>query len=100
MHHTASHYFCNGMRRKIFGIFTSAVGVVIFNQVFENGSVKIELFVKDMLETETNQFIDNSTAKIIPSVGNIFANVLEKGNFFTVLRDYRKYIAVFFSNVQ
>jgi len=86
MHHTTSHDFCNGMRGEIFGIFTSAVGVVIFNQVFEYGSVEIEFFVKNVFKAKSNKLVNNGTAKVISLVGNIFADVFEKGDFLTVLR--------------
>ena len=51
------------MWRKILRVFTAAVGVVVFYQVFKNGGVKIKRLVKDMLKTKAGEFIGYYTVQ-------------------------------------
>jgi len=53
------------VRRVVFGIFAARIAVVVFNQVFKNRGEKVEFLRKNRLETETRQFGNQRTAKII-----------------------------------
>ena len=56
--------------RVVFGVFAAGIAVVVFNQVFKNRGEKIKFLRKNCLETETCQFGNQRTAKIIASVSS------------------------------
>src|SRR5688500_10437692 len=100
MHQTPRHDFSYSMRWKIFSILAATVRVVIFDEVFKDGSIEIELLVKDVFETEVNELVDNSLAKLIALIGHILADVLKENDLLTTVGNYRKDVTVFFCNFQ
>lgn len=54
------------MRRVIFGVFAADVFVVIFDEVFKDRRKEIKLLMKDFLEAEIHQLINQRFAKTIP----------------------------------
>ncbi|MNR41597.1 hypothetical protein D3C85_1600000 [compost metagenome] len=64
-HQDGGHDLGHGMRGIVLGVFTAAVIVVIFDQVFEKRGVEVVLLGEDALEAELHQLVDQCAAKIV-----------------------------------
>lgn len=71
-HEKASHDGCNSVRGVVFGIFATASGVVVLDEIFEYASEEVVVFGERLLEREIDKFIDQSTSKrgALGRVGN------------------------------
>ena len=85
----------------ILSIFTTRITVVIFDQVFKDGGVKIEFFGKDALEAEVDQLVDDGAAESITLgfIGNIFTHAIKQHHLGTTVGLDCEYVVVVLGNV-
>ena len=84
------------MGSEVLGIFAAGVAVVVFDQVFKNGGVKVEFLREDTLKAKLHQFVDNGTTECVAFrvVGNVLADAVEQHHFCATIGFYCKYIVI------